>query len=116
MCSIPNVHSIVTFVCVLDCLTATDGLRSVLQNSRRPDGIDPQAVRSLHPETETHRGIINIRENTHYNASPIVPLIRLQVNDRPHCAVERCQTHRNVTFMQGRSYTGALAQKVSKYS
>lgn len=37
--------------------SATDRLCSLLQNRLRPDRVEPQAVRSLHAETETHRGM-----------------------------------------------------------
>lgn len=45
------------FFNVFNYFTATDGLCSLLQNSGWPDGIKPQAVCALHPETKTHRGI-----------------------------------------------------------
>ena len=43
---------------VFNDFTATDGLRRLLQNSNGRDRGDPQAIRPLHPETETHTGNI----------------------------------------------------------
>ena len=53
-------HDISSILMVLFCFNysaATDGLCSLLQNSRRPDRSQPQAICSLYPETKTHRGI-----------------------------------------------------------
>lgn len=56
--SIYNVNTILTLLYLFTDFTATDGLCSLLQNSKQRDRVHSQALCALHPKTKAHKGIV----------------------------------------------------------